>query len=90
MVNQEPITAILQGSSAKHVLKDLIIRGLNTKRQSDINMLFFFISDETRRSTKLGLEMKRQNRRALSVINQNLVVAKAYPCVVNKRRGLSE
>ncbi|CAN7120126.1 hypothetical protein BRARA_K01353 [Brassica rapa] len=58
MVNQEPITAILQ--------------------------------DETRRSTKLGLEMKRQNRRALSVINQNLVVAKAYPCVVNKRRGLSE
>lgn len=54
MVNQEPITAILQ--------------------------------DETRRSTKFGLEMKRQNRRALSVINQNLV----NPCVVNKRRGLSE
>ncbi|KAJ0240732.1 Cyclin-B2-2 [Hirschfeldia incana] len=58
MVNQEPITAILQ--------------------------------DETR-SRKFGLEMKRQNRRALSVINQNLVSAKAYPCVVvNKRRGLSE
>lgn len=35
--------------------------------------------------------MKRQNRRALGVINQNLVSAKAYPCVVvNKRRGLSE
>ncbi|KAL0739483.1 hypothetical protein Bca4012_015693 [Brassica carinata] len=58
MVNQEPITAILQ--------------------------------DETR-SRKFGLEMKRQNRRALSVINQNLVAAKPYPCVaVNKRRGLSE
>lgn len=43
MVNQEPITAILQGSLAKHVLKDLIIRGLNTKRQSDINMFFFYL-----------------------------------------------
>ena len=52
MVNQEPITAILQGSLAKHVLKDLIIRGLNTKRQSDINMLccvfFFFLSQMKR------------------------------------------
>ncbi|CAH8315044.1 unnamed protein product [Eruca vesicaria subsp. sativa] len=47
------------------------------------------LQDETR-STKFGLETKRQNRRALSVINQNLVSAKAYPCVVNKRRGLSE
>uniref|UniRef100_A0A1J3IB36 Cyclin-B2-2 n=1 Tax=Noccaea caerulescens TaxID=107243 RepID=A0A1J3IB36_NOCCA len=47
------------------------------------------VQDETR-SRKLGIEMKRQNRRALGVINQNLVNAKAYPCVVNKRRGLSE
>ncbi|CAA7035682.1 unnamed protein product [Microthlaspi erraticum] len=47
------------------------------------------VQDETR-SRKLGIEMKRQNRRALGVINQNLVSAKAYPCVVNKRRGLSE
>ncbi|XP_022740327.1 G2/mitotic-specific cyclin-2-like isoform X2 [Durio zibethinus] len=37
---------------------------------------------------KFGQEI-RHNRRALSVINQNLVGAKAYPCVVNKR-GLSE
>ncbi|XP_019100385.1 PREDICTED: uncharacterized protein LOC104781625 isoform X2 [Camelina sativa] len=34
--------------------------------------------------------MKRQNKRALGVINQNLVGSKAYPCVVNKRRGLSQ
>ncbi|KAF8101528.1 hypothetical protein N665_0204s0025 [Sinapis alba] len=49
------------------------------------------LQDETR-SRKFGLEMKRQNqRRALSVINQNLAGVKAYPCVVvNKRRGLSE
>ncbi|XP_024005481.1 cyclin-B2-2 [Eutrema salsugineum] len=47
------------------------------------------LQDETR-SRKFGLEMKRQNRRALGVNNQNLVGAKAYPCVVNKRRGLSE
>lgn len=46
------------------------------------------LQDETR-STKFGLEIKRQNRRALSVINHNLVGSKAYPCVVNKRRGLS-
>ncbi|KAJ4898886.1 Cyclin-B2-2 [Raphanus sativus] len=46
------------------------------------------LQDETR-STKFGLEMKRQNRRALSVINHNLVGSKVYPCVVNKRRGLS-
>ncbi|XWS33943.1 hypothetical protein CRYUN_Cryun22dG0126300 [Craigia yunnanensis] len=39
-------------------------------------------------SRKFGQEI-RHNRRALSVINQNLVGAKAYPCVVNKR-GLSE
>ncbi|XWS42223.1 hypothetical protein CRYUN_Cryun17cG0149600 [Craigia yunnanensis] len=37
---------------------------------------------------KFGQEL-RNNRRALSVINQNLVGAKAYPCVVNKR-GLSK
>ncbi|XP_044460951.1 G2/mitotic-specific cyclin-2-like [Mangifera indica] len=36
---------------------------------------------------KFGQEIKH-NRRALSVINQNLVGAQAYPCVVNKR-GLS-
>ncbi|XVF62280.1 hypothetical protein PTKIN_Ptkin08bG0204800 [Pterospermum kingtungense] len=39
-------------------------------------------------SRKFGQEI-RHNRRALSVINQNLVGAKAYTCVVNKR-GLSE
>ncbi|XP_021275277.1 G2/mitotic-specific cyclin-1-like [Herrania umbratica] len=39
-------------------------------------------------SRKFGQEI-RHNRRALSVINQNLVGARAYPCVVNKR-GLSE
>ncbi|XP_044470264.1 G2/mitotic-specific cyclin-2-like isoform X2 [Mangifera indica] len=33
---------------------------------------------------KLGQEIKN-NRRALRVINQNLVGAQAYPCVVNKR-----
>ncbi|KAH0698041.1 hypothetical protein KY290_015855 [Solanum tuberosum] len=37
---------------------------------------------------KIGGERK-QTRRALSVINQNLVEAHRYPCVVNKR-GLSE
>ncbi|XP_031261532.1 G2/mitotic-specific cyclin-2-like [Pistacia vera] len=36
---------------------------------------------------KFGQEIKH-NRRALSVINQNLVGAQAYPCIVNKR-GLS-
>ncbi|GKV44186.1 hypothetical protein SLEP1_g51390 [Rubroshorea leprosula] len=39
-------------------------------------------------STKFGQEI-RSTRRALSVINQSLVGAQAYPCVVNKR-GLSE
>ncbi|KAG7540244.1 Cyclin-like [Arabidopsis thaliana x Arabidopsis arenosa] len=48
------------------------------------------LQDDDRRSRKFGVEVKRQNRRALGVINQNLVGAKAYPCVVNKRRGLSE
>lgn len=33
---------------------------------------------------KFGQEI-RQNRRALSVINQSLVGGQAYPCVVNKR-----
>ncbi|CAD5330042.1 unnamed protein product [Arabidopsis thaliana] len=45
---------------------------------------------DDKRSRKFGVEMKRQNRRALGVINHNLVGAKAYPCVVNKRRGLSQ
>ncbi|KAF5453823.1 hypothetical protein F2P56_023541 [Juglans regia] len=36
----------------------------------------------TRKSSRQEI---RQNRRALSVINQNLVGAQAYPCVVNKR-----
>ncbi|XWS45635.1 hypothetical protein CRYUN_Cryun15aG0153400 [Craigia yunnanensis] len=39
-------------------------------------------------SRKFGQEI-RHNRRALSAINQNLVGAKVYPCVVNKR-SLSE
>ncbi|XP_010508192.1 PREDICTED: cyclin-B2-2-like isoform X2 [Camelina sativa] len=47
--------------------------------------------DDDTRSRKVGIEMKRQNRRgALSVINQNLVGSKAYPCVVNKRRDLKK
>ncbi|XP_039012321.1 G2/mitotic-specific cyclin-2-like isoform X1 [Hibiscus syriacus] len=37
---------------------------------------------------KFGQEIKH-NRRALSLINQNLVGAKPYPCLVNKR-GLSK
>ncbi|XP_010437448.1 PREDICTED: cyclin-B2-2-like [Camelina sativa] len=49
-----------------------------------------YLQDEDTRSRKVGIEMKRQNRRALGVINQNLVGAKAYPCVVNKRRALSQ
>jgi cyclin B len=48
------------------------------------------LQDDDKRSRKFGVEMKRQNRRALGVINHNLVGAKAYPCVVNKRRGLSQ
>ncbi|KAL1215618.1 Cyclin-B2-2 [Cardamine amara subsp. amara] len=47
------------------------------------------LQDDTT-SRKFGIEMKRPNRRALGVINHNLVSARAYPCVVNKRRGLSE
>ncbi|KAA8547580.1 hypothetical protein F0562_004009 [Nyssa sinensis] len=38
-------------------------------------------------SKKFGVEI-RNNRRALSVINQNLVGAPSYPCVVNKRACL--
>ncbi|XP_022775483.1 G2/mitotic-specific cyclin-2-like isoform X2 [Durio zibethinus] len=38
---------------------------------------------------KFGQEIRAHNRRALSVVNQNLLGAKAYPCVVNKR-GLSK
>ncbi|KAL1225535.1 Cyclin-B2-1 [Cardamine amara subsp. amara] len=45
------------------------------------------LQDETR-SRKFGQEMKKEKRRVLGVINQNLVGAKAYPCVVNKRGSL--
>ncbi|XP_059623327.1 G2/mitotic-specific cyclin-2-like [Cornus florida] len=34
---------------------------------------------------KFGVEIKNNRRRALSVINQSLVAAPSYPCVVNKR-----
>lgn len=33
----------------------------------------------------MGTRKVGQNRRALSVINQNLVEGRPYPCVVNKR-----
>ncbi|CAH8262592.1 unnamed protein product [Arabidopsis lyrata] len=45
------------------------------------------LQDETR-SRKFGQEMKKEKRRVLGVINQNLVGAKVYPCVVNKRGSL--
>lgn len=32
--------------------------------------------------------MKKEKRRVLGVINQNLVGARVYPCVVNKRGSL--
>ncbi|KAF4373795.1 hypothetical protein F8388_007701 [Cannabis sativa] len=35
-------------------------------------------------------EMGRQNRRALGVINHNLVRGQSYPCVVVNKRGLSD
>lgn len=44
------------------------------------------VIDETR-SRKVGQEMKR---RVLGEINQNLVGARGYPCVVNKRGYLSK
>ncbi|KAF8112664.1 hypothetical protein N665_0062s0017 [Sinapis alba] len=44
------------------------------------------LQDETR-SRKFGQEMKR---RVLGVINQNMVGARGYPCVVNKRGHLSK
>lgn len=57
-----------------------------------LGFFFFFLLNKeggaVMGSRKFGQET-RHNRRALSVINQNLVGAKAYPCVVNKR-GLSE
>ncbi|AEC06658.1 Cyclin B2;1 [Arabidopsis thaliana] len=45
------------------------------------------LQDETR-SRKFGQEMKREKRRVLRVINQNLAGARVYPCVVNKRGSL--
>ncbi|CAH2051423.1 unnamed protein product [Thlaspi arvense] len=47
------------------------------------------LQDETR-SRKFGQEVKREKRRVLGVINQNLVGARGYPCVVNKRGSLSK
>ncbi|XP_038721663.1 G2/mitotic-specific cyclin-2-like [Tripterygium wilfordii] len=41
-------------------------------------------------SRKFGQENSRQTRRALSLINQNIVGAQAYPRVVVNKRGLSE
>ena len=39
---------------------------------------------------KFGQQINKQNRRALSVLNQNFVGGQqAYPCIVNKR-GLQE
>lgn len=34
---------------------------------------------------KLGQQQVRHTRRALGVINESLVAAQGYPCVVNKR-----
>ncbi|XP_010526843.1 PREDICTED: cyclin-B2-1-like isoform X2 [Tarenaya hassleriana] len=42
------------------------------------------LHQDERGSRRFGQE-NRQNRRALRVINQNLVGARGYPCVVNKR-----
>uniref|UniRef100_A0A1J3K6C5 Cyclin-B2-1 n=1 Tax=Noccaea caerulescens TaxID=107243 RepID=A0A1J3K6C5_NOCCA len=47
------------------------------------------LQDETR-SRKFGQEMKREKRRVLGVINQNLVGARGHPSVVNKRGSLSK
>ncbi|CAH8390338.1 unnamed protein product [Eruca vesicaria subsp. sativa] len=47
------------------------------------------LQDETR-GRKFGQEMKREKRRVLGVINQNLIGARGYPCVVNKRGNLSK
>ena len=44
------------------------------------------VIDETR-SRKVGQEMKR---RVLGEMNQTLVGARGYPCVVNKRGYLSK
>ncbi|CAA7022062.1 unnamed protein product [Microthlaspi erraticum] len=47
------------------------------------------LQDETR-SRKFGQEMKREKRRVLGVINQNLIGARGHPCLVNKRGSLSK
>ncbi|CAH8361755.1 unnamed protein product [Eruca vesicaria subsp. sativa] len=47
------------------------------------------LQDETT-SRKFGQEVKREKRRVLGVINQNLVGARGHPCVVNKRGNLSK
>lgn len=68
------------------------IRGFTNGENSDkMCCLVFsvFCLDETR-SRKFGQEMKREKRRVLGVINQNLVGARGYPCVVNKRGSLSK
>ncbi|KAJ4876876.1 Cyclin-B2-1 [Raphanus sativus] len=47
------------------------------------------LQDETT-SRKFGQEMKREKRRVLGVINQNVAGARGYPCVVNKGESLSK
>lgn len=84
----KPITEILQGSS-KTCLRESE-KFYVSRTENLILFVYGCLSDDDTRSRKFGIEMKRQNRRALGVINHNLVGAKAYPCVVNKRRGLSE
>lgn len=52
-------------------------------------MAFFCFADFVFGSNVGGVEMGNRkighNRRALGVINQSLIGAKPYPCVVNKR-----
>ncbi|XP_059644523.1 uncharacterized protein LOC132286254 [Cornus florida] len=50
------------------------------------NLLFLCLIKGAEMGTrKFGVETKQNRRRALSVINQSLVAAPSYPCVVNKR-----
>lgn len=76
-------TTILQGSSRNFVSSNMRIRGFTNGENSD--KVVFFVLDG-----KFGQEMKREKRRVLGVINHNLVGARAYPCVINKRGSLSK
>ncbi|CAN8323527.1 unnamed protein product [Cochlearia groenlandica] len=61
--------------------------------ENNRNLVAKPITEILQDGTRKEMEMKKRqtNRRALGVINQNLVCAKPYSCVVvNKRRGLSQ